>query len=439
NVLGGAFSPVISPDGRTMVYVGWTAKGEDLYSLPFRPEEGVGVVVADTRPPLIAEAPQAVPDLVQRDYESLPTLLPRSWAPSLVASSQGLSTVGMALTGLDASRRVGTALAAEWNAARRTLAATAELDLGTGWSDIRWLAGRYVSDQPQSAGDRVTLVPQEILFTTLGVSTRFPAPVTSSRIGASLIAALHRDVGGPLQPAHAPDAAEAVIPADGLRTSVKLSWSFNDVRRHPYSISVADGVSGGLSLRLTSPQPARPGLLNHQLRYHLRTYGALPWLEDHVIALIIRGGWSGGAESEGEPFRLGDTPTQDLVSTLMQEVQTGSHWLRGYPGNTLTGSSFHLLTTEYRLPLGRIRRGLETLPIFARDLSMAVFHDLGVAYTDPLDAALFQSRARGSVGAEVRLTTDLFFALPLRIRFGWARGWGIGGGHQGYLVLAADP
>ena len=181
------------------------------------------------------------------------------------------------------------------------------------------------------------------------------------------------------------------------------------------------------------------GLLSHQLRYHLRAYGTLPWFEDHVLAMVLRGGWSGGEGAELEPFRLGGTPTQDLVSTLMQQVQTGSHWLRGYPANTLLGTSFHLLTGEYRLPLGRIRQGLDTLPVFARDLSVALFHDLGVAYSEPQTAAAWGENTRGAFGAELRLTTDLLFALPIRMRLGWTWGWGLGGGHQGYLVLAADP
>ena len=91
-VPGGATSPAISPDGRRVVFVGYSEDGADLFEMPFDPG---GAVEADWPPPpatpppaSAAETGAGVPaNADDRSYSPLNTLLPRAWVP--VADTTG--------------------------------------------------------------------------------------------------------------------------------------------------------------------------------------------------------------------------------------------------------------------------------------------------------------------------------------------------------------
>lgn len=94
NVLGGAFDPEVSPDGRQLAYVDYGVAGYDIHVMPFLPakfqpetrERGEGVfrklagdpaVVRPLRPATAASATVASPVLAEGDYNPLQSLQPR--------------------------------------------------------------------------------------------------------------------------------------------------------------------------------------------------------------------------------------------------------------------------------------------------------------------------------------------------------------------------
>ena len=176
----------------------------------------------------------------------------------------------------------------------------------------------------------------------------------------------------------------------------------------------------------------------YELTYRLRHYLAMPWHDDHVLSLGIRGGFAGGAGSQVETFEVGGVPRRDLVNDLLSQSHAGAVWLRGYPEQAFSGTSYHLATVEYRLPLLRWRRGLDTLPVFARDLTAALFSDVALVHTGDL-AGDALDHVHAGFGVELRMITDLLFGFSATFRLGYAYGVGPGGFHHVYLVMAPSP
>ncbi|MGM0574253.1 MAG: hypothetical protein ACQEXJ_00780 [Myxococcota bacterium] len=436
-VVTGATQPAVSPDGGTLVYVGWTADGDELYAMPFDPEGSPQAPPGDPKP--ARSDPEPPSDVVVSEptpYQALPTLLPRSWAPSFTAVSGGGTVVGLELDGVDITGRLSASLSAEYDFQRDDVAAAGRLGIGLGFPDVGLTVGRYTRDRFAFFSDRFSDYREEVFFGTADVSMGIPSVFVSMRVGAAYTVDLSRGLDTE-EVVHSPDERMPFVPREGVSTSLRLSWNFSDVDSYAYSISPERGVSGGMSLRIRDP-----ALGSHASTWDLTTrlqgWLPMPWLDDHVLSLGLRAGWAGGEPGQAGTFRLGGIPDQDLLTDLVNLTQAGAVWLRGFPQEGFTGRAFELLTTEYRLPLLRVRDGVDTLPLFARDISLAVFSDAGLVHSQPLLADTV-SEARAGVGAELRMTTDLFFGNAFNFRLGYAHGFGPDGIDQFYLLMAGNP
>src|SRR5262249_36426544 len=96
-----AQAPVVSPDGRTLVFVGYSADGYDLFSLPLASASWseVPAPVASSSPDerVIGPAPVTTADVPYRPWT---TLLPRFWTP-IIESDASEVAVGAATDGSD--------------------------------------------------------------------------------------------------------------------------------------------------------------------------------------------------------------------------------------------------------------------------------------------------------------------------------------------------
>jgi hypothetical protein len=434
-VLTGAFSPRVSPDASTLVYVGWTVDGDELYTMDFAPESAASVTVADPRPG--RPVPQALPDarVTRRDYSPWPTLLPRRLAPTILADSTGLARLGMSVGGLDVTERIGANLDVLYDAAKDEVAIKALARLGTSWPDVELSAGRFVYEGRALFDDSWSPWPEEVMFAELGVRRSLRRVGADMGIGASGTLLLSR-AQRPLSFEHTPDGRLPEVGEEGLTGAFELNYGISDVARPTWAISPRQGYAASLALRL-EPAMGRREAANFQIRTKMRGYIPLPWA-DQVVALAARGAWSGGPEGERDRHRVGGVPDQDLLADLLLLTGAGSAWLRGYEPNAFVGTGFHLLSGEWRLPLHRLRTGLDTLPIFARDLSLAVFADAGWAGNEAFEFADV-SDTRVGVGAELRMVADLLFGASASLRLGYARGLGEGGIHHAYLLMAPPP
>ncbi len=435
-VLSGALSPTTSPDGTTLIYKGWTVDGWELYRLPFAPLAAPAVVDADPTPLRLAPALRRVDVVGPRPFRPMSTMLPRSWLPSLSASTAGGSRIGLTLSGRDASGRLGATFAADWDSGREDTSLLASLRVGTSWPDLSLSLARYSWDRTSFVADRTDPYREEVTYLSAKASLPFPDPAVglSTDIGYSVELLRAAETKGR---AHSPDETQARIPFEGLTGSLRLAFRFDDVARHAFSISPQRGLRGGGSLRIEDP-----ALGSRFAAWGLRggLHGYIPIVArwDHVLALSARAGWSGGAKAGRTEYSVGGPPEQDIVSDLISDTRAGRAWLRGYPEGLMQGWAYQLWTAEYRLPLWRLRAGVETLPLFARDLVVALFSDAGLAWREPLGAGDLR-RVKAGVGAEVRLSADLLQGLSARFRLGYAHGFGPEGTDQVYLLLASDP
>ena len=433
NVLTGAFDPAVSPDGGTLVYSGWTVEGFELFRLPFAPA-AAAPAPAESRALLAAEAPHPVA-LRRLSYQALPTMLPRSWVPSWVADSTGLSRVGLAFFGADAANLWAAALSAEWDLDRKDFSASATGTLRLGYPDLTLSLGRYSWDRSTFVGDQSRDYREEVFFASADLSISLPSVFTGLSAGVGYTYDMAR--GLDVAPyGHTPEERRPFIPREGPSGALNLWWSLSDVQSYAFSVSPQLGGSLFMNLRIRDP-----GLGARVSAYTLsgvgRAYLPMPF-DDHVLSLRLEGGISGGDTDARSLFGLGGVPTEDLLSDLLNQTTAGAVWLRGFDVAAFAGTSYALLTSEYRLPLWRPRHGLDTFPLFLGDVSLGVFCDVAVIGDEPFTRALFNAPKLG-LGAELRWTMDLFFGFAVGFRLGYAHGLGPDGIDQVYVLMAPPP
>jgi len=236
---------------------------------------------------------------------------------------------------------------------------------------------------------------------------------------------------------HTPDESNIWVPREGLSTRLHMNLEFDDTERFHWSISPASGVLGKLGFTLRHPAMGSHATL-FSLTYRLAGYLSLPWAKDHVFALSAEGGWRGGDRAFLEPFTLSGVPPQNVLGDLLAGVQAPGVWLRGYLPDAFSGTAYHLVTGEYRLPLVRGRTGLDVLPFFIRDLHAALFVDAGIAYSGPFDLNTLRE-VRTSVGLELRMSLEILFMSEVNLRLGYARGLGPGGIDHVYFLMGPSP
>ncbi len=436
NVVLGAFDPALSPDGRTLAYTGWTADGFEIYALAVELDAAKTVATADGRQLLAAEPPTLGERVGnKRNYEPLPTMLPRSWLPTYTATSAGLHRVGLAFGGADMSGQYSALASIDYDLDRGDVSAQVSGTLSTFTPDLTLTLGRYSWDRTAFIGDEVSDYREEVLFATAGASLSVPSVFVPMFMSARYTV----DISRALEKAeyrHTPGEFVPFLPAEGLSSVLRLSWGFGDTQGATFTVGPSRGVSGGLTFSLRDPAIGSDRT-NVSLTYRANAYLQNPWLRDHTLALRAEGGWSGGDEDTRAVYRLGGVPEQDIVGDLLNETGPGAIWLRGFEPGAFAGQAYHLVTAEYRLPLLRLRHGIGNLPVFFQDLTLAVFSDVGVAYRGPFADAL--GEIHGGIGAELRFGVDLFYGIFAHFRLGYARGLGPDGVDQVYLLMAPAP
>jgi len=104
NVLGGAFAPSPSPDGKALAFSSYSSRGYDIHRLALdasslKPAEPY----LDTYP--IITSDRQAPEIATRPYSPLSTLYPRWWFPTIIASSEDGTLVGLSTSGQDVLKR----------------------------------------------------------------------------------------------------------------------------------------------------------------------------------------------------------------------------------------------------------------------------------------------------------------------------------------------
>ena len=456
---GGATAPDVSPDGRSLLYVGvtaagydvfeapltaspaahpaddetcpfttderWpalarvTAAGYDVFEAPLTPSPGASVPHGET--PLLpadrdARSPQPSPDIPElvkgdRPYSPWSTLWPRSWSPVFTASSDR-TDVGAAVEGSDVLRRHAYRAIATWSVARPAaempMVSSVRPNLGVSYVYGRWLQTVLLSasDTLESvalidrASGRVVRADarNRQLFGGVFVAWR------RVRLSQSWLAGVALD--------HERFATPSAIPARN-RNALRSAWALNSSRLYGYSISSEDGIRSTAAIEHVTPALGADGSAT-AATVDVRAY--LPGGPFHsVVAVRLASGVSTGDPAVRRVFSLGGSTTPaSLFDVGYREIGM----MRGIPIDSRVGAAVAVANLDYRFPLARIERGFRTWPIFLNGVHGAVFADAGTAGATlgSMGSPLF------STGVEIAANVTLGYFQPLTVALGaaWA-------------------
>lgn len=451
DVLGGAFDPSVSPDGKTLAFANYGGQGYDIQTIPFLPTEGLKVA----EPPLPmgvelakAELMPEVEALGIRPYNPLPTMTPSLWLPFLSQDEWGpnltvysfwqdllrehyvMAGGGMGLNSQRLNyvfRYTNNQIVPQWtvNVSENPLPGRVILGdnaFGTLWQwnkaagvSVSYPGLRYpMFDPPPISGDNWTL----------GYRTEFVSDYA-------------------LQPDEPGDPSQAVVPVEqhasqpfaqdeGQTNSLYLQWQRANALRYPYDYGPTAGqiTTVGVEAGLQSlySQNVNVGPYFGRFWADHRFYQALPWAEKHSLAMRTTAGAVQGRNGEfylsqwRSPF--GYTPLSTINRwdlTTASSYDTRQVMLRGYP--FLLGNRNLTAGIEYRFPIAEVARGWGGSPLFLNRVYGVGFLDSGFFWgLDPHELTLpgladFKSGA----GFELRAQTTMFQAVPVDLRVGLAQ------------------
>ena len=416
---GGALWPDVAPDGKTIVFVGYTTGGYDLFSMPY-PEGGPDARVG----PDDAFAPAADPggvvgtDPHVRPYKPLDTLKPTSWTP-VVETAGDQVRVGAGISGYDVLGYHAYAATATWlvsSPAGAPTPGTAIPDWQAYYLYDRWRPTFYVSassDTSFFAGPATDAgTPNQATRRERQIEGGVIVPMFHTRVQHVARLSVVRAVD---------DYTVGSGAFSRVRTPVRAAWQTVTAHTYGYSISREAGIAAGATVevvRRAFGSSADATTATGDLRAYLPGVRA-----HHVVALRVGGGVSSGDAAGGRTFLLGGDSPGDGVTDLGSGAFA---LLRGFGEDTFAGNHVALANAEYRWPIARPQRGYGTWPLFLHTVHAAVFADAGHAWT-----RTFQRDAiKSSAGAEISANVVAGFYAPFTATFGAA--WG----HDGTASVA---
>jgi hypothetical protein len=385
-----AQSPVVSPDGRSLVYVGYTPDGYDLFSLPL---SSVSWTDAEVEAGLPANTPTGSVATPAHGYRPWSTLAPRFWMP-VAGSDAGELEAGASTDGGDALGRHAYAGAIAWSAAR------ARPDWSIAYAYDRWWPTLFVSlsddtDPWRGGAIRTSEVNAGALFTSVRV-----------RRAQTLLTALHASR----------DAFECPDCATPLRTrtrrnAVRIGWTFDNTQTYGYSIS---REAGGV-VRATweaAPEALGSEASTEGATLDVRAYHHLG--PQHAVIAVRAAAASSWGDTDVR--RIFSASGSGTVAGDFDFGRSAVGLLRGFDADAIVGDRVVVGNADYRFPLRQLQRGIGTLPIFFRAVHAAVFVDAANAW----GARFRWSDVRVSGGAEISMDAVAGYSLPLTFATGVA-------------------
>jgi surface antigen Omp85-like protein/WD40 repeat protein len=401
NVLGGAFSPDVSPDGREVAFASYSARGYDIHVMSLD-AAGLAPVAAFADPyPAVAADPPATraPD---RPYRPGSLLLPRFWTPYADRSSRE-TKMGIVSAGTDPLFRHA------WAAEVRYGTATDRLG-----GRLFYQYDRLRPTLTVSAEDKTD--PATTGFTrSREVIARGALPLRRTLRAAQSVSLAYRRRRETLQGTDKPERLDL--------GGVEAAWVISTARQFPYSISPVEGYRVRMSYVKESPalgSDVSLGKMVGDARAYSRVFRA-----DDAVAVHLAAGVTIGRSSFRRSFTVGGFPD----GVLFDVVGTNHAVLRGYPDDAFVGRRFLAANVEYRFPFAHPQRGYRLLPVFVRHVHGTVFADAGGAWSE----GFRWTDLRPSAGAALGSDLTIGHALPVTFTLGLARGFAEKGETRAYF------
>lgn len=366
NVLGGAFAPSVSHDGRQLAFVSYSSKGYDIAVTEFDPKTWLKAkTFLDTLPR--HEYPVYSSRASVESYDPWPSLEPRSWLPWVLTDGETWD-IGLLTLGADALYQHQFTLMGGYDTGIRS----------------PFVSFSYTNDQ--FLPTLTAAVSADALSQSLDIGSTFVWRKLLSRSSLSADYSFSRA-------------------ADQMASGVTLSGAYSDAHAFGYSISPAEGQAfsafvGGFPKSLLSSGNVVTAGAGWQ------GFLSLP-ARNHVLALRAALGAGFGDSMLARGFYAGGTQ--------------GAFKLRGYQVDSTPTAFVASTGIDYRFPLLRVEHGLGLFPVFLNTLSGAIFAEGGVGWNHGRVPTTSQLRA--DAGIELKLDCVVGYLLPIAVQAGVARGF----------------
>ena len=433
NVIGGAFCPTVHPDGERVVFA--SAHSDGYYLQEVLLGQGECAPATTTASPnhksLGRPGPvdlSASTGLSPSRYNPLKHIRPHGWVPSYMADTFNLSVIGADTSGSDPAQLVSYAASMRLNTETLNGNMVLSLNLDFWYPTIAIYLGMYRNTLFARVADQLKDYTEIDYFGSLALALPFSTPDYQFSVGFGY-AFEHFDgrINEPWE--HDPGSIEPYFPASGNLGTAYLKCAFDNTDTYTYSVVTEKGFRLGLEAKLSSPILGSDWTEYH-LKWRITRYTPLWYADHHVLRVQYKGGIAGGDDRFMRKFSVGGYPEQDIFNSILQATGITGTFLRGYPPSAQRGSQYHYLAVDYFMPLWRIRRGLQTFPLFLKDLYLDVFVNGAGAFDDFASEDLLWG-----VGGELRLSTLLAYHTELTLILGTAYGFQDPGGYSVYFMI----
>jgi len=405
---GGATWPEVTPDGSSIVYVGYSVDGFDLYRIPYpsagAPVDSMRAIQEALRPPAEDQSVAAAAPL----YRPWATLPPTSWFPVLY-SRDDQTFVGASIAGADVLGYHGyfaqvAARVSDAGVALPTAASPPRLDWDVSYAYTRWRPVLFASASSKTYLDlfvetdaRVRNVRHE-QEREAGVVV----PIVHARLTQTALASFVRLTD---------DVTTVKGTTASSRLAVRSGWSV--VSAHEFGNSISR--ERGTALGVTIEADRSTGGADHAATLTLDARAYVPaGPPHHVVAARFAIGGTTGAQRIVAPFTLGGPAASGSVLDFDAHALS---LLRGFDDPTFAGSRVAVANVDYRFPLLRIERGHGTWPFFIHTIHAALFGDAGQTWSTHVTAHDLKT----SFGAEISANLVIGYVGALTTTAGAAR------------------
>ena len=370
----------------------------------------------------------ATPSTPSTPYNPLPLLRPYQWEPEFAATTWNQLAFGLTTGGADPAGLASWALAGQYDMSTDDASLALSASANLFYPSLATYGAWSSSSLWARIGDEYLDYRQTDWYASASIG--IPLLRTRYSFATSLSYAFDRFSGGVVGPwEHDPGGPVPYIPRSGQLGSLAAGVSFDDTESFGYSVTTEKGWRLASEVKVSTPFLGS-NWTEYQVSWRATRYTPMPWLSHHVLMLHLRGGISGGRDEYLRRFSVGGYPDQDIVADMMANTGIGGTYLRGYPPTAMRGRQYYFGTADYYFPIWRIRRGVQTFPIFFKDLYADVFGNGAVAF-DSFDPNAFLWGA----GGELRLTTTLSYYVDFTMILGAAYGFQDPGGFGMYFLV----
>ena len=481
DVIGGAFDPAVSPDGKAIAFANYTGRGYDIQTIPLTPSATPRLASLGLPKPQDRGTPKVLPEAEIAgitSYNPIGTMLPSVWFPLFSEDEKG-QNVTVYTYWQDLLRQHSLVLINGYGFGSGRL--NYGLSYGNSQGPVPWSifmieypgAGRQpLFPDPNNASD-VVWANRWQWTKSAAVSFQWPGlryplfdppPITGDnwtgglrtervedymlQVDADAIPAQHVDKFpaaarmSPISPGELPQTWTAQD--SGLYHSAYVQYQRAEALRWPYDYGPTEGqlstfgLEGGLSQRVLPTNGINPATGNAtavsngpfaRLWADHRWYTPVPFGTKHSMAFRTTAGAVYGRNGDyylaasRAPFGYQPLSTinrWDLTSAT--DYSNRQILMRGH--SFALGNRVLTAGAEYRFPIMEVTRGWGEFPLFINQLYGVAFFDAGALWgldSTKLEAPTVDDLLTGT-GAELRARTSMFQSVPIDLRLGVAQG-----------------